>query len=380
MKTARCAATLALVLGLAGQLLGQGGQVKFRGMVTADEANDVPVVCYGDYNVTVAIDMVLDDPNGALVRLQTVQVCYETAANLVSGDWVEVNGYYWGDACPKQYCRRVQILAKTDYIMLLDEGEDYDWLVLGSDMASIPTGNVGIGTDEPQEKLHVVGNVLVEEKSPTLRLRAALGADAGITLTATGVGVNMWEILRRGASADLLITESFPYPPFGGDRVAIQAGTGFVGLGVTEPAYRLDLPNTGDETGQARANAWKTYSSERWKTNIQTIDNAMDKVRQIRGVRFDWKDSGSHDIGMIAEEVGRVIPEIVDYETNGTDAKSLAYDRLVALLVEALKEQDARIAELEREITQRDRLEQRLEALERRIEQPSAGPAVQAQP
>ena len=102
--------------------------------------------------------------------------------------------------------------------------------------------------------------------------------------------------------------------------------------------------------GQGRANAWKTYSSGRWKTNVRTIENAMDKVRQLRGVRFDWKDSGTADIGMIAEEVGRVIPEIVDYEANGTDASSLAYDRLVALLVEAVKEQDARIAELEQAV------------------------------
>lgn len=50
----------------------------------------------------------------------------------------------------------------------------------------------------------------------------------------------------------------------------------------------------------------------------------MDKVRRLRGVSFDWTESGSRDIGMIAEEVGRVIPEIVDYEANGTDAKALA--------------------------------------------------------
>lgn len=107
----------------------------------------------------------------------------------------------------------------------------------------------------------------------------------------------------------------------------------------------------------------------------------MDKVRQLRGVSFDWTESGSHDIGMIAEEVGRVIPEIVDYEANGTDAKSLAYDRLVALLVEALKEQDARIVELEQALACQDRLEQRLGAIERLIElQNAPGPDVPAQP
>jgi len=43
----------------------------------------------------------------------------------------------------------------------------------------------------------------------------------------------------------------------------------------------------------------------RWTTSIRTIDDAMDKVRQLRGVSFDWRRSGTPDIGMIAEEVGR---------------------------------------------------------------------------
>jgi hypothetical protein len=381
MKTIRFAVVLAIVLTLGGQVLGHAGQVKFRGMVITDEANDVPTVCYGSNNVAVAIDLVLDDPNNALAGLQSVRVCYANTCGLVSGDWVEVNGYYWDENCLRQYCRRVQLLAESDYILPIPEGQDADWMVQGDDLYSIPTGNVGIGIEDPREKLHVAGNVLVTGESPWLRFVGALGSDAGISLTAAGAGVNTWQLSRDGDSADLVVAESFPYPPFGGDRVSIQARTGYVGLGVTDPNYRLELPNTDDAAGQARANAWKTYSSERWKTNIETIGNAMDKVRQLRGVRFDWKESGSHDIGMIAEEVGRVIPEIVDYETNGTDAKSLAYDRLVALLVEALKEQDIRIAELEQALARQDRLEQRLGAIERLIESQNApGPDVQSQP
>ncbi len=381
MRTTWCAAVLAIVSTLGGQIPGHAGQVKFRGMVTTNEANNVPTVCYGSNNVTVAIDIVLDDPNNALAGLQSVRVCYANTSSLLAGDWVEVNGYYWAENCPKQYCRRVQLLAESDYILPIPAGQDADWMVQGDDLYAIPAGNVGIGLKAPQEKLHVAGNVLVTDKSPWLRFIGAFGNDAGISLTAAGVGVNTWQLSRDGNSADLVVAESFPYPPFGGDRVSIQARTGYVGLGVTDPNYRLELPNTDDAAGQARANAWKTYSSERWKRNIETIENAMDKVRQLRGVSFDWTESGSHDIGLIAEEVGRVIPEIVDYEANGTDAKSLAYDRLVALLIEALKEQDIRIAELEQALARQDRLEQRLGAIERRIESQNApGPDVQSQP
>ena len=54
---------------------------------------------------------------------------------------------------------------------------------------------------------------------------------------------------------------------------------------------------------------------------------------------YDWKADGKHDIGLIAEEVGEVIPEVVAYEENGIDAKSVDYARLVAVLIEAVKAQ-----------------------------------------
>ena len=94
------------------------------------------------------------------------------------------------------------------------------------------------------------------------------------------------------------------------------------------------------------ADAWTTYSSKRWKTNIETLKGALEKVERLRGVSFDWKADGKHDIGLIAEEVGEVVPEVVAYEENGRDAKSVDYARLTALLVEAIKEHQAQIREL----------------------------------
>ena len=274
----------------------------------------------------------------------------------------------------------MQILQPTDYIRLCDGCVDADWLVEGDTMHSIPAGNVGIGVDEPKEKLHVLGTALIEAvgdgqfdealrvvKEGTGRQLAAYFANPKDGSTETEIqlaGGKMlpWGWSLKAASGLFTIGSIAVLPP------ALNiTSTGKVGVGVAAPAYRLDLPNTASEWGQGRANAWKTYSSGRWKTNIRTIESAMDKIRQLRGVRFDWKESGTPDIGMIAEEVGRVVPEIVDYEANGTDASALAYDRLVALLVEAVKEQDARIAELEQALARRDHMEQRLAALERQI-------------
>ncbi len=91
------------------------------------------------------------------------------------------------------------------------------------------------------------------------------------------------------------------------------------------------------------ADAWTTYSSRRWKTNIHPLQGSLAKVMQLQGVSYDQKEGGKHDIGLIAEDVGQIVPEVVAYEDNGVDAKSIDYARLTALLVEAVKEQQKTI-------------------------------------
>lgn len=99
-----------------------------------------------------------------------------------------------------------------------------------------------------------------------------------------------------------------------------------------------------------------TPSSIRWKSNVRNIDQPLEKIAQLRGVYFDWDEDhgGHHDVGMIAEEVGAVLPEIVIYEKNGIDAHGMDYSKLAPLLVEAVNalraEKDAEINELSQRI------------------------------
>ena len=78
-----------------------------------------------------------------------------------------------------------------------------------------------------------------------------------------------------------------------------------------------------------------------------TIPNALDKVKDLRGVSFSWKENGRKSIGLIAQEVEKIIPELVN-ETDGV--KSLAYGNIVGLLIEAIKEQQNQIDELKRRL------------------------------
>ncbi len=105
-------------------------------------------------------------------------------------------------------------------------------------------------------------------------------------------------------------------------------------------------------------------SSIRWKSNIQNIDKPLEKLVSLRGVYFNWDNEhgGHHDVGMIAEEVGQVLPEIVDYEKNGVDALGMDYSKLTPLLVEAVKALKTEVDQLQKENSD---LRNRLEALEK---------------
>ena len=102
-------------------------------------------------------------------------------------------------------------------------------------------------------------------------------------------------------------------------------------------------------------------SSIRWKEDVETLGGALDLVEQMRGVRYVWKESGVSDIGFIAEEIGQVLPEVVTFEENGVDARTVDYARVVSVLVEAMKEQ-------QRQIEQQDEALARLEARLVRLE------------
>jgi hypothetical protein len=120
-----------------------------------------------------------------------------------------------------------------------------------------------------------------------------------------------------------------------------------VGIDVANPAFILTVLQGG---GVAMADGWMTYSSRRWKSDIHPLQGALGKVERLQGVSYTYTANGKHDIGMIAEDVGKVVPEVVSYEDNGKDAQGIDYARLTALLIEAVKQQQREISRLESEV------------------------------
>jgi len=98
--------------------------------------------------------------------------------------------------------------------------------------------------------------------------------------------------------------------------------------------------------------AWWNDSDERLKKNISTIENSLEKVMNLRGVTYEWKDENSLEkgrkMGFIAQEAIQIIPEAVDYNVN-KDRFSMQYSTITAVLVEAVKEQNSEIKDLKAE-------------------------------
>lgn len=247
--------------------------------------------------------------------------------------------------------------------------------------AVFPTGNVGIGTTSPDAKLHIVvpGN---GDNAIKIGNGAAMGR-----LVFNGSSGQAGAINRGIASSDLFFGETSDTGKYIFRSSGALTTEGNVGIGTTGPASRLSVyggasigssyfgtaaPSNGmivesnvgigttspgniltvvqSSSTDPIADAWTTYSSIRWKEHIVPLSGALNKIEQLRTVYFDWKQTRQRDLGMIAEEVGKVLPEVVAYEPNGKDAKSIDYGRLTAVLVQAIKEQQAQIKELQQEI------------------------------
>jgi hypothetical protein len=125
------------------------------------------------------------------------------------------------------------------------------------------------------------------------------------------------------------------------------ASGGNIGIGNTNPSYPLHVSSQVSNVSIYADYDIVAYSDQSVKENIRPIDNALERVMESRGVLYDRIDSGEKDnIGFIAQELEVAFPELVLTNPDGT--KAVKYQNAVAVLFEAVKEQQKQIDEIKR--------------------------------
>ena len=217
-------------------------------------------------------------------------------------------------------------------------------------MFLLSDGKLGIGNSSPGSTLTVGSTDGTVPGEITLNPTAAANEGGQINFKRSLNGSTVdWSIDQYGTSASDARFRIFNTSELNG---MVIKENGFIGMGNSAPTVRLQV------TGDIIANSIAGSSDARFKTNISPITNSLQKVLALRGVHFNWNTtafpermfSDKKTIGFIAQEVEKVVPEIVQTENTPEQYKSVHYDKVVALLVEAIKEQQKQINQLQKQV------------------------------
>jgi hypothetical protein len=233
--------------------------------------------------------------------------------------------------------------------------------------STIPTvfvdgSSVGIGTTSPDEMLHIENSANAGEAF--LHIEASHATNWHETGIRIKTPQNKWH-LRMDDDTN----NQIPDGALGlrsqdsGVETMTWAENGNVGIGTgaSSPTEKLDVNGTArlrvmstgtgtnvvvDGNGVLMKNA---SSSLRYKKNIRELDIDPQKVCLLEPVRFEWKSTGEEDIGLIAEDVENVVPDLVIYDNEGKP-DAVKYDKIAIYLLEVVKEQQEMISALDKEI------------------------------
>jgi hypothetical protein len=181
-----------------------------------------------------------------------------------------------------------------------------------------------------------------------------VGSGAGLTNIVTSIAVN-GATAATGAVAISTVASAVS-----GTGVTVSAATGAVTFSIGQAVGTASdvqfgsigvgaaAPGSNNVVVQGNVTA---YSDRRLKDNIETITNALNKLTQVRGVtytRTDIQDTLTRHTGVIAQELESVLPEAVMTNSNGI--KSVAYGNVIGLLIESIKELDAKVDMLQQQL------------------------------
>lgn len=282
-----------------------------------------------------------------------------TTTQLIAGGWTPGVGWRYGIEGDVDISGR---LFRNGQLYTLQGTPDTYWTRNGSDIY-FNDGNVGIGVINPSYPLDVAGRIrcfgvdVIPGPGPsTINPQGSYvspwqyqGSNIYYPYGGVGIGPGLSSV-----STGILLDVSGP--------VRIRFGTTYMSsLAINIPygstlsaaadifgslrARSLVVDSTGVFSGRVTARDFLSLSDRRYKTNIRTILDPSDLVERLRGVRFDWIDSGKSDIGFIAQEVHSTLPEVV--EGDEESGFHISYEKVIPVLLEAIKDLHMRVEILE---------------------------------
>jgi trimeric autotransporter adhesin len=197
------------------------------------------------------------------------------------------------------------------------------------------------------------GNVTTQNTILGCQAGANLDVGSGNVLIGYQAGALLVGTTGAPASNKLYISNSATNTLIGGDFANHR-----VGINMMPTAHTLEVAGDIWANGSTISAGATTWSDSRFKTDINTIANALEDVCRLRGVTYDWDNSNKATInfpsgrqyGVIAQEVEEVFPELVKTEADGY--KSVSYEKMSAILIEAVKEQQKQIELQQSEINE----------------------------
>ena len=223
--------------------------------------------------------------------------------------------------------------------------------------------NVGIGTAGPTEKLDVNG--ITRLRSEVYARRGLTGGYGDTSGSSTDWGANIWSIGDSWSGGDSGAGFSLASSQYGltwlrnahpnangySDEGLYlwRGGTNFASFGYSGTEFNTRVSMNGNNIDNA--GAYYYSSDRRLKKNISRIDDNLDKIMKIDGVRFQWRDDNKTALGFIAQDVEKFYPELVNTNSD-TGLKSINYDGMIAPMVETIKKQQNQIEKQQREAKQ----------------------------
>ena len=189
--------------------------------------------------------------------------------------------------------------------------------------------DLAIFSDGTNGKIEATGTLILDADGTTISLRDGGTENSQIGLDSAGLVMTV-----VGADKDFFISGN-------------DGGSAITGV-------RVDFSDAGHLICNGNITAFGNTSDIKLKENIEVIPDALDKVKQLKGITFNYKKDGKRSTGLIAQDLEKVLPEAI-YETIDADINvdpeekhlAIRYGNTVGLLVEAIKELEARVKELE---------------------------------